>query len=183
MSKHLNVTQKMMKRSLFVSAIAFALTSVESAAAAPNFPDAVQEVFGTSCVPSCLLCHSTNPGRKGTAFGGQPFGLALAAKGIVGEASDDVIKAALIKMRDGDPTAVPPVAATNSDGAEDALSDAAELAGDINPNPGNAELCEVTYGCGARVAPAAPNRRFAIFSSVAVALGLIGLTLRARSKR
>lgn len=181
MSKHLNVTQKMMKRSLFVSALAFALTSVEMAAAAPNFPDAVQEVFGTSCVPSCLLCHSTNPGRKGTAFAGQPFGLAVAGKGIVGAASDDVIKAALIKMRDGDlATGAMP---TNSDAAEDALSDAAELAGDINPNPGNAELCEVTYGCGARVAPTAPNRRFAIFSSVAVALGLIGLTLRARSKR
>jgi hypothetical protein len=176
----------MMQRSLVAAAFLALSTSTGLASAAPNFPDQVQEVFGTSCVPSCLLCHSTNPGRKGTAFGGTRFGQAVAGKGIVGEVDDAVIKAALIKIRDGDPTAVPPVAPTNSDinpatnMPEDTLTDAQELAADTDPNVGNKELCEVTYGCGARVSPSTPNRRFAIFSSVAVALGLLGLTLRAR---
>jgi hypothetical protein len=176
----------MMQRSLVASAVALLMVSPDLAAASPNFPDQVQEVFQSSCVPSCLLCHSTNPGRKGTAFGGTRFAANLAAKVIVGGESDDVVKAALIKMRDGDPATG--AAPTNSDlnpqtgMPEDALTDAQELAADVDPNLGNKELCEVTYGCGARVAPRTPKRNFAIFSSVAVALGLLGLTLRTRRR-
>jgi MYXO-CTERM domain-containing protein len=184
MSIYFNVSQKLMTRAATCSVFALVFSVAGLASASPNYPDVVKEVAGSSCAPTCLLCHSTNPGKagsvispgQGTLFAKTDVNSTMLRPGIAPAQSDDAIRAAFIRMRDGDATTAP----TDADG--DGESDFAELAKDVNPNPGNEELCEIQYGCGARVAPTGPNRGFAIFSSVAVALGLIGLTLRARRR-
>jgi hypothetical protein len=184
MSIHFNVSQKLMTRVAAGSAFALVFGFAGLVSASPNYPDVVKEVAGSSCAPTCLLCHSTNPGKagsvitpgQGTLFAKTDVNSVMLRPGIAPAQSDDTIRAVFIRMRDGDATSVP----TDADG--DGESDFAELAKDVNPNPGNEELCEIQYGCGARVAPTAPNRHFAIFSSVAIALGLIAMTLRARRR-
>jgi hypothetical protein len=171
-----------LKRWLALPCFAVALSASTGVWASPNFPDAVQEISGSDCAPSCLLCHLTNPGLKTTAIqSGYPFTFALISKGIGGGESDADIRAALIKMRDGQDTNgdgtvdVPP---TDSDG--DTMSDFDELAIGVNPNPGDAELCEITYGCGARIAPTPPSSNVALYGGVLTALGLALMGLRKR---
>lgn len=178
-------------RSLAFAVPALVLLLARAAGASPNYPDVVKDVAGSSCAPTCLLCHKTNPGILGTAASApqRPFVTSAMTGGTPALSlrfSDEQARAVFLRMRDGvdtnmngmiDVGETPP---SDSDG--DGKSDFDELAEDINPNPGNEDLCEVQYGCGARMAPTPPNRNFAIFSSVAVALGLVAMTLRARRR-
>jgi hypothetical protein len=111
----------------------------------------------------------------------KPFAVSVIGKGGVAAAGkgDAMIRDIFLKMKNGDPaTGAPP---TDSD--MDGMSDFTELGMNINPNPGNADLCEVTYGCGARIAPAPPTSRLALLSSALVAVGLIGLGVRSQRRR
>lgn len=170
---------------------ALVLLMASAASASPNYPDVVKDVSGSSCAPTCLLCHKTNPGILGSAASTpqRPFLTAAMTGGMPAlslRMSDDQARAAFLRMRDGIDTnmngAIDVGETPPSDSDGDGKSDFDELAEDINPNPGNEELCEVQYGCGARMAPTPPNRSFAIFSSAAVVLGLLAMTLRARRK-
>ncbi|HTM46123.1 MAG TPA: hypothetical protein VL137_14280 [Polyangiaceae bacterium] len=186
MATHTALTAPWLKRAILpaVAALAFAgaLVFSRAALASPNFPDVLQKVSGSNCAPSCLLCHSTNPGRATTAAASmKPFAVSVIGKGGVAAAGkgDAMIRDIFLKMKNGDPaTGAPP---TDSD--MDGMSDFTELGMNINPNPGNADLCEVTYGCGARIAPAPPTSRLALLSSALVAVGLIGLGVRSQRRR
>jgi MYXO-CTERM domain-containing protein len=176
-------------RPLALAVPALVLLLTGEAGASPNYPDVVKDVAGSSCAPTCLLCHKTNPGILGTAASApqRPFLAAAMTGGMPAlslRMSDDQARAVFLRMRDGIDTNMNGVIDVGetppSDSDMDGKTDFDELAEDINPNPGNEDLCEVQYGCGARMAPTPPNRSFAIFSSVAVALGLLGLTLRSR---
>ncbi len=167
-----------------MSAVAAWVLALSGAAvASPNFPDVVQKVSGSNCAPTCLLCHSTNPGRAGTAVGGTAFGKAVAIHGGVAASGkgDALIRDVLLKMKNGDPTTTPPTPPSDVDG--DGISDFTELGLSMNPNPGNADLCEIAYGCGAHIAPAPPPSRLALCSSALVALGLVWMGARVRRGR
>lgn len=176
-----------MSRLLALGSLLAIVSVSASGLASPNFPDAVAEVFEAECAPSCTLCHLTNPGRRGT--GVQPFALRLlsarlpgSSTAIMGGEDDATVRRYMTVMKDGTDTnmdGVDEIAPTDTDG--DMMIDADELAAGINPNPGDAELCEVTYGCGARVAPQQPAK-LGWLASVLVVAGLALLGLRARKR-
>lgn len=169
------------KRWLALPCLAAALSASAGAWASPNYPDVVQEVADSQCVPSCLLCHNTNPGRSGTVS--MPFGITAVTRKLVGSMSDSAARAVFLSMRDGNVDLNldgVPEPATNVDG--DGMTDFQELAAGIDPNPGDADLCEITYGCGARIAPTPPSSNVALYGGVLTALGLALMGLRKRRR-
>jgi hypothetical protein len=147
---------------------AAALTA-NPAGASPEYPGALSEAAGMSCVPQCTVCHTTNPGRATTAL--QPFSIAMRGKGLLA-GSPGLVAVAFEKLR-SDPDTKP----------EDVARYAAMVAAledDYDPNTGQL-ACGPTYGCGARVAKAPPKR----FDALTWALGALGLVVavrRAKSK-
>lgn len=144
-----------------VATLAFAVSLTASAAASEVFPAAIQEAAGLPCVPSCLLCHTSNPGTILT-FMGKPFGAAMAANGAVPQNTDS-LKAAYAKYSAANPAV------------------AESLKNGFDPDNGGALCNTPTYGCGARIAKDEPRDDWSGLLFVAGAMGL-GAILR-RSKR
>ncbi len=164
-----------MIRSTRQLAFAFGLAVVSFAAtpaqASQTFPSVVMEEYGMLCVPTCTLCHTTNPGQSGTAFMGQPFGKLVFANGALPQ-MDASLKTALGKIKED---------RIDSDG--DMTPDFEELAEGEDPNKsGDARLCGPEYGCGAHIAKApAKNGGAWVLAVTAAALVTFGSRRRRSS--
>ncbi|HEX9619555.1 MAG TPA: hypothetical protein VF989_05445 [Polyangiaceae bacterium] len=144
-----------------------ALTVVGNARASETFPQAVQEHLDLACAPQCTLCHTTpagGPGMIDKLFGGAIFG-----------------QGARAKMPETIPPALDTLKANGSDVDMDGVTDIDELRAGMNPNPGDTELCLITYGCGARIASGNASRPAVNgWGALAAALAAIALALRLR---
>jgi hypothetical protein len=133
-----------------------------AARASEVFPGAIQQYANMPCAPSCLLCHTTNPGNI-SSWTGKPFGYYLGTHGVT------VRNTASLKVA-FDAYAADP---TNAGGL-------AKLKEGIDPDNGNA-LCGPTYGCGAHVAKKAPPTDFSAPLWVIGAVVAGGLLRRRRT--
>jgi hypothetical protein len=188
------------KKSVLTLVISLLLGAPTAAWASPNYPDALLDVLqengsGPPCSAPCVTCHRDSNGGKGTVdrpFGLKFYSLAVIAKIGPGQLSDGDAKKLFRQMRDGAPPQNIP-----SDSDKDGISDFDELENDMNPNPprgstgaggasgggGSAgagggaidggKLCEIAYGCGARVEPQGEvSTDLSVLSSAAVAFAL-----------
>lgn len=138
-----------------------------SARAEEPFPGGLQEAAGLSCAPSCSVCHTTNPGTANTWT--KPLGQAVIMRGAIKGSGEAGIKKAYEKL----------VADANG-GDANAKTLVDKLQAGLDPQSG-AELCQVTYGCGARIAKETPRDDWSGLLFVAGAMGF-GALLR-RTKR
>ncbi len=134
------------------------------------FPGALQEAAGLNCAPSCTVCHTTNPGTAGTFT--KKLGFAVFNRGARPGSGEEGLKMAYAKLvEDAKGTGMP---------AMEAADLVAKLQAGLDPESG-AELCQITYGCGARIAKDEPRDDWSGLLFVAGAMGF-GALLR-RTKR
>ncbi|HHO53166.1 MAG TPA: hypothetical protein ENK18_20400 [Deltaproteobacteria bacterium] len=127
------------------------------AAASSVYPATVAELVGSTCEPTCTVCHETAVGGGGTVV--QDLGVALMARGLTGGGDTVALEAALTALEDD---------GVDSDG--DGTLDVDELASGSDPNPGGEAYCEVltpTYGCLSHTGRA-PLLGLALFSLLAL---------------
>jgi len=155
---------------LNVSLLVAGVSWAGAVAASPSFPEAlVSAVPMPDCTPGCAVCHRDNAGGQATAT--QKFAAAMLANGLV-PAKPETVKTAVEALR-----------AANTDTDLDMKPDILELAAGQNPNlPGTASVCLPTYGCGARIAPAATHAKGAAVALLGAA-ALVFLGRRARALR
>ncbi len=141
-----------------------AMTGV--ALARPEFPESLQKATGSPCVPQCSVCHeSVNGGGPAD----QPFAKSLGDYG--GYEGSDAIQAGIDGLKQDN---------VDSDG--DGVGDVEEFRRGTDPNyAGDALLCLPDVGCGAHVAPRAPEDGIDAAFALAVALGLVASKRRRRS--
>lgn len=128
-----------------------------------EFPGALQEAAEMPCAPSCLLCHTVNPGTAGT------FSKPLA---------QDLMKTGKLNLTAGDIPAFNEAFAVYKAANPDK---AALLAQGVNPDTGE-QLCEVTYGCGATIAPKPASNSPDKAATAAGVLALLGGVLLMRRR-
>jgi apolipoprotein D and lipocalin family protein len=110
-----------MSRCLFWLPISLMITFLPGAAKASEiFPSTVATALGLSAAPPCTICHTTDPGQKGTA--NQPLGKKLQASGLTA-GDTQTLTTLLGKMRDA-----------GDDTDHDGVSDIDELKAGRNPN-------------------------------------------------
>ena len=104
------------------------------AQAEEEFPGALQEAAGMECVPTCLMCHTSNPGTAAT-WASKAFPQALMQTNMIKPAAGDVeaFKAAFAAYA---PTHTAEVAAIKAG---------------RDPQTGQ-NVCGPSYGCGATFA-------------------------------
>jgi hypothetical protein len=169
-----------MRSAILSSSLLLALSLFAApAAASETFPDVVKATVGTACVPTCLLCHKTNPGMLPAD---KPFEQNMqpptGGPGVVAQTPES-LRAALVYLQAQG-------AAKDADG--DTIGDYQELLNGTDPNNPDpmAQLCETVplYGCGASVA-AAPSKRPADPTSAVLAAltALTGLLVMRRWRR
>lgn len=161
-------------RSILVSA---PLLVVQTAFASPEFPSVIESELAMSCPPSCVVCHTTDPGQDGTAE--QPLAFTLVGLGLAA-ADEGSLKDALAQL-----------GAADSD--DDGFTDVAELQAQIPSSPNDPALtpnapgggvcdAQINYGCGATIASRAPSRPNWVWLGLALA-GALGIAARRRSGR
>ena len=105
--------------------------------AEPEFPGAIFDAADMRCVPTCTLCHTSNPGTA-TTWQAKMLGSTLIMSGLeVGK--PDTMNAAFKTY-----------AAAHA-------AEAAKIKQGIDPQTG-ANVCGPTYGCGAHIARRASSR-------------------------
>lgn len=101
------------------------------------FPGAIQDAAGLACAPSCLLCHTTNPGVA-SSWPIKAFGLYMGTHGAVKGGGAAAATTAFNNYKRDNPAG------------------AARIEAGLDPDTG-VELCNgPTYGCGAHIAKEAP---------------------------
>jgi MYXO-CTERM domain-containing protein len=132
------------------------------ARAEERFPAAIQDAAGLNCAPSCLLCHTTNPGTA-TSWAMKGFGVYMGTHGLTAAADTSVVATAYAQYLADPAQAV----------------GAARIQAGLDPDTGLDICIGPTYGCGAHVARKAPPRDF---SAALWALGAVvaGALLRRR---
>jgi hypothetical protein len=112
------------------------------ARAEQEFPGALAEAADMACVPTCLMCHTVNPGTAGTWT--KPLGIALGVPVATGKAAGaeavDAFNAAW-RTYAADPTNA---------------ANVAQIKQGREPGSGQ-DVCGPTYGCGASFASEAPK--------------------------
>lgn len=148
----------------FGIALSVRLSVTVEARAEPEFPGAILEAADMRCVPTCLLCHTTNPGNA-SSWATKPFGVLMFQNGI----------------KKGDPSSVK--TAWSKVAADTAKAElVANVRAGRDPDPPHADICGPTYGCGAHLAKPAPQAGSAVPYWVAGAL-LLGSLLRRRKQQ
>ena len=140
-----------------------------SAFASSTYPEQVQltmskRLNASYCVPQCVLCHRTNLGGLKTM---NLFGQSLKDKGSFQGATPSKVEQWLETYLTSFP---------DLDSDQDGVTDVKELEAGSSPAiPGaNGEnlICpDITYGCGARIAPISPERS----PTEAALISLVGL--------
>lgn len=126
-----------------------ALLFGEQAFSSEEYPTVLNDQLEMTCLPTCLVCHTTLPGEEGSAT--KPFATGLRSFGLVAS-DEDSLKDALKQM-----------IATGADSDEDGFTDQAELTAELPSDPNDVVvtpiapgegMCagEVKYGCGAQIA-------------------------------
>ena len=153
---------------LLVTVIAICSISRESHAS-PDYPGLIADDLNMPCPPPCTICHRDTLGGLGTVI--QPFGKAMMAAGLRFFAPDTV-QPALTKLETNH---------TDSDGDGD--DDVLELSSGRDPN-GDLDLCggSPRFGCGARVAPRAPDRGLGLLAALLIGV-LLGVAAHRSSAR
>lgn len=132
------------------------------------FPGVLQEEADMPCVPTCLVCHTTNPGEA-TTWAKPPFTTTLQGQGLKKQ-DEESLRTAFrnyVALAATNPTVAPALAALKR--------------GEDPANPGTS-VCGPIYGCGgsARVAPQqAPLDR----SAIGWTLGAIAVASLLRRRR
>jgi hypothetical protein len=145
--------------------VSLATLAAAPAQASPDYPAELRKAAALSCVPQCIVCHTTNPGESGTAL--QPFSLAMRQKGLL-PGSPATLSVAYEALK--------------ADPNPDYVAMIERLESGYNPNydPALGQLlCGPTYGCGAHIAKAPPKP----FDAFAWALGAVALLVTARTFR
>lgn len=126
-----------------------------------EFPGALFEAANMQCVPTCLMCHTVNPGTANTYT--QPLGSALNGIGGFKKGAGDVegLKAAYAKYAAEHPV------------------EAALITQGIEPGS-EKDVCGPIYGCGATFAR---SRAGATPAAVSGAFTLLALLWLARRRR
>lgn len=152
-------------RALLLTAITGALGLLSgSALAEPEFPGALQEAAGMSCVPLCTMCHLTNPGQAGNYV--RPLAGGLMQNGLViGDPNSIKVAWGAYKVKFPE--------------------QAAKVVKGISPGFAPADdqnVCGPIYGCA--VASAKPVKATPDYTGVIWAAGavLVGAVLRRRKK-
>ncbi|RYZ10157.1 MAG: hypothetical protein EOO73_00850 [Myxococcales bacterium] len=157
-------TTRMIQLTLAGLLAGVAIFSVPVAAhAEETFPGALQEEAGLACAPSCTLCHTTNPGNA-SSWTGKDFGRYMGTHGLTKGSGEGGVKKAYAALK-ADATMT---------------TSLTRLQAGQDPDTGN-ELCQITYGCGARIAKETPRDDWSGLLFVAGAMGF-GALLR-RTKR
>ncbi len=156
------LTVKLFQRLTTGAAVLATFLVAGSAQASEVFPAAIQEAADMSCVPSCLLCHTSNPGSI-TTFQGKPFGKAMFDNGAQPQQAD-TLKAAYAKYAMANPSV------------------AESLKNGIDPDNQSALCNGPAYGCGARIAKPAPSGDATVLFWVAGAMLTAGVVRRRRPK-
>jgi hypothetical protein len=134
-----------------------------AARAEQEFPGALQEAADMECVPTCLMCHTVNPGIAGTHTK------------LLGAALDGTMK---LNRGAGDVDAFK--AAWAEYVAKTATPDQlAQIKRGIEPGTGQ-DVCGPRYGCGASIAR---NRAGTAPAAVAAVVSLLAGLLLARRRR
>jgi hypothetical protein len=154
-------------QSLVLGTLALAATAIWAvpAQAEEIFPPVIAEDAMMPCVPTCTLCHTTNPGNA-TSWPGKKFGAFMGLHGAkMGDANSIRTAFAAYKALGTDPT----VAA----GLEN-------LKKGLDPDNGTS-LCGATYGCGAHIAKTPPRSDLSGSLWVVGAMLVGGFLLRRKS--
>lgn len=155
------------RRSEVAAALAFSALLVSGRAhAQPEYPSKLRTAVQMQCTPGCGLCH-LNPNGGGNR---NPWGN---ERGILVRLAD--VATQLAKL-------------PNPDFDHDGTADVDELRKGSNPGvPGPSSICIPEYGCGARLAPAAPPEpiyaTLAAGALFAAALGRRRVTARRAPRR
>jgi MYXO-CTERM domain-containing protein len=148
--------------------VLFGALSATAALSSSNYPGEVSNhLGGTTPIPSCTACHTSNAGGGGTVT--PAFGLAMLDQGLSGGGDVAALTAALDALE---------AAGTDSDTG--GVGDVAELRAGTNPNDGaddgntggggGGDQLQYGFGCGATTTP----------GGAGAALGLLLLGLRRR---
>lgn len=154
-------------RILTFSLFSFGVLALGATAHAEEpFPAEISEAAGMPCVPSCLLCHTTNPGQAGTWVGKQ-FGAYMGTHG----------------AKKGDAASIKTAyAAFAADPAN--MSKVMDLQKGLDPDNNTINLCTgPTYGCGAHIAKTTPQDSTTMPYWIAGALVLGSLLRRRKHER
>jgi hypothetical protein len=153
-----------------VAALGVSLSPLTAHAEEP-FPGALQEAAELSCAPTCSICHTANPGTAGT-WAGKKLGRLIQAGGArIGAGSDAAeLKAAYAKVVE------------NANGGNAMAKEVIDsLKAGLDPDTG-AEICQVTYGCGAHIVKETPRDDWSGLLFVAGAMGFGALLRRAKRR-
>jgi hypothetical protein len=145
------------------------LGGLRSAHASEVFPGAVQEAGHLDCVPSCLLCHTTNPGN---ATSWQAKKLPLDIRRIAGAAN--------MPVKPGDEASMRRAFSLWMKAPENAAALALIRRGkDPQEGRNDQDICTPQYGCGAHVAKhSAPRDDFSGAFWTIAAIGAAAVFLR-----
>jgi hypothetical protein len=152
---------KSFRRGWLCLAILGSALRASPALAEPEFPGAIFDAADMKCVPTCTLCHTTNPGTA-TTWQAKMLGPTLVGAGL--KAGDPDTMNAAFKT----------YAATHA-------TEVAKIKQGIDPQTG-ANVCGPTYGCGAHIVRRSPSNDNGGPLFIVGAMVVGGLLRRRRSR-
>jgi hypothetical protein len=148
-----------------------------TSAAHSTFPTLIQTELGMPCTPACTICHKDTLGGFGTVT--TAFGKSAQLSGL--NFTEASVRPAFDKLE-----------AANTDSDGDGIGDIVELRAGQDPS-GSEDLCSqaalaARYGCGAHIAPLAPDRGSggllgALLTALVLGANLQRANRRARERR
>lgn len=146
-----------------IGALLLVLVHARLGLAEEEFPGALAEAAQMDCVPTCLMCHTSNPGKADT-WPGRKLSVDLLATG-------------KFRLKAGDTAGVK---AAYAEYAASHAAEAEQIKKGIQPETGQ-DVCSPTYGCGARMAAANPSDDASMWAA-ALTAALLGVVWARRRR-